>query len=50
MVQCDKNQKRFHISDFYGSPKQNYSKTPFKVSLRSRGLDKMGKFLNEEIT
>src|SRR5215469_4168459 len=26
MVQCDKNQKGFHISDFYGSSKQNYSK------------------------
>jgi len=33
MVQCDKNQKGFHISDFYGSSKQNCSKTPFIASL-----------------
>jgi hypothetical protein len=35
-----------HITDFYGSSKQNYSKTSFKSSLGSRGLDKLGKFLN----
>jgi hypothetical protein len=46
MVQCDKNQNGFHISDFYDSSKQNDSKTPFKASLWSRGLDKLGKFLN----
>jgi len=46
MVQCDENQKGFHISNFYGSSKQNYSINPFKGSLGSRRLDKLGKFLN----
>jgi hypothetical protein len=29
----------FHITDFYGSSKQNYSKTPFKASLGSREFE-----------
>jgi hypothetical protein len=50
MTWCNviKTKKGFHISDFYGSAKQNYSKTSFKASVGSRGLDKLGKFLNGE--
>jgi hypothetical protein len=48
MIWCNviKTKKGFHIRDFFGSSKQNYSKTPFKASWKSRGLDKLGKFLN----
>jgi hypothetical protein len=50
MTWCNviKTKKGFHIRDFFGSSKQNYRKPPFKASLGSRGLDKLGEILQQK--